>query len=447
MMERLFGTDGVRGIANTKLSCDMAFKLGQAAVKFLGSTIVIGKDTRLSGDMLEAALASGVMSMGGTVLLVGIVPTPAIAFLTRELQCGGGVVISASHNPPAYNGIKFFDSRGFKLPDAFEDEIEAFIKAGGTPLEELPAGDMVGVSLVIENAAGLYVDHVVKSVFDQDISFSGLHVALDVAHGAASSASEEALVLLGAKVTVINNDYNGLDINVDCGSTNLAPLHKLMAKCGADVGIAHDGDADRLMIIGADGKEIDGEMIEAFCAIDLKERGALAGNMVAATVAGNLGFVLAMKQAGIEVLQTQVGDRYVLEAMLQHGCVLGGEQSGHVIMLDYNSTGDGLLVACQFLAACIRSGKTASQAASVMVKVPQVLINVQDVDKLAMESNEALALAVREAQAELGESGRVLIRPSGTEPCIRVMVEAFDPDMASRVGNCLAQVVKTELSL
>ncbi|MCL2826540.1 MAG: phosphoglucosamine mutase [Eggerthellaceae bacterium] len=446
-MERMFGTDGVRGIANTELTCDMAFKLGQAAVAFLGHTIIIGKDTRRSGDMLESALAAGIMSMGGSALLAGIIPTPAIALLTRELYCDGGVVISASHNPPAYNGIKFFNSQGFKLPDALEDEIEAFITGGGANKSDLPEGDMVGVAVPIENACGLYIDHAVKSIEAQGLRFDGLHIALDTAHGASSTTSEEAFLRLGARVTVINSDFNGTDINVECGSTNLAPLKKLMEETGADVGIAHDGDADRVMFVGAGGKEIDGDMVEAVCALDLKERGLLQGNMVATTVMCNLGFMHAMRNAGIEVLQTKVGDRYVLEAMLEKGCVIGGEQSGHIIMLDHNSTGDGLLVACQFLAACRRQGKTVEEATSVMTSVPQVLINVHGVDKAALSTNNNVTQAIAAAGEELGDTGRVLIRPSGTEPLIRVMVEAFDPAQATQVAERLAEVVKTELAL
>lgn len=446
-MARLFGTDGVRGIANTELTCETAFRLGQAAVVFLGRTIVIGKDTRRSGDMLESALAAGVMSMGGCALLAGIIPTPGVAFLIKELYSDGGVVISASHNPPEYNGIKFFDSQGVKLPDAAEDEIEAFIVGGGAQAEDLPAGDMVGVALPVENACGLYIDHVVKSVESQGIRFDGLHIALDTAHGAASTTSEEAFSRLGAQVSVINNDFTGVDINAECGSTNLSPLHDLMTATGADVGIAHDGDADRVMIIGAHGKVIDGDMIEAVCALDLKERGLLRGNRVTTTVMCNLGFIHVMDKAGIEVLQTKVGDRYVLEAMIEKDCVLGGEQSGHIIMRDHNSTGDGLLVACQFLAACKRLGKTVEEAASVMACVPQVLINVKGVDKAAVDTNEALTREIAAAADELGDTGRILVRPSGTEPLIRVMVEAHDPDQASRIAEHLAKVVKSELSL
>ncbi|MCL1797968.1 MAG: phosphoglucosamine mutase [Eggerthellaceae bacterium] len=446
-MAQLFGTDGVRGIANTELTCDIAFKLGQAAVVFLGKTIVVGKDTRLSGDMLESAVAAGIMSMGGTVLLAGIIPTPGIALLTSKLHGDGGIVISASHNPPEYNGIKFFNSQGFKLSDALELQVETFVLEGGAKGEDLPSGDAVGVAIPVESGCEMYIENVVNSILEQGINFEGLHIALDVGHGASALTSEAALRRLGAHVTTINDDFNGLDINVGCGSTCLDFLHDLMKETGADVGIAHDGDADRVMIVGTDGLEIDGDMIEAVCALDMKQRGVLKGNMVATTVMGNLGFFHAMREAGIEVLQTKVGDRYVLEAMIEKGCVLGGEQSGHLIMLEHNTTGDGLLVAAQFLAACKRQGKTVEEAASVMKRVPQVLINVKGVDKAGLSTNTTLLSAIEAAEKEMGETGRVLIRPSGTEPLVRVMVEAFDSVLAERIAQTLAETVKSELSL
>ena len=282
-MARLFGTDGVRGVANKELTCETAFKLGQAAVAFQGTTILIGKDTRLSGDMLEAAVSAGIMSMGGTALLAGIIPTPAIALLVRELHCDGGIVISASHNPPEYNGIKLFDSQGFKLPDAVEDEIEAYLAAGGPPVEELPGGDEVGVALPVDDACELYVAHAVSTVANEGIDFTGLKVALDVGHGASCMTSAEALRRLGAEVVVVNEDFDGTDINVQCGSTHLEPLRALVAETGADVGIAHDGDADRVMLMDAKGNEIDGDVMEAVCAIDLHKRGLLPGGTAVLT--------------------------------------------------------------------------------------------------------------------------------------------------------------------
>ena len=444
-MARLFGTDGVRGMANTQLTCDLAFKLGQAAVAFQGKTILIGKDTRLSGDMLESAVAAGIMSMGGTALLAGIIPTPAIALLVRELHCDGGIVISASHNPPEYNGIKLFDAQGFKLPDAVEDEIEAFVARGGAAADELPAGDAVGVALPVDDACELYIAHAVATVADEGIDLAGLKVALDVGHGASCMTSAEALRRLGAHVTVVNEDFDGTDINVQCGSTHLGPVRDLVAEIGADVGIAHDGDADRVMLVDAHGNEIDGDVVEAVCAIDLKERGLLAGNTAVSTVMCNLGLSHALRDAGIELVQTKVGDRYVLEAMREGGFVLGGEQSGHMIFLEHNSTGDGLVTALQFLAACKRSSKAVADAAAVMTRFPQTLINVHVSDKHAVDGNAAVQAAVQAAEAELGDSGRVLLRPSGTEPVVRVMVEAASAEEADRHAHAIAAVVEREV--
>lgn len=457
-MPRLFGTDGVRGVANTELTCELAYRLGQAAAVFLGGSIVIGKDTRLSGDMLEAAASAGIMSAQGTALLAGIIPTPGVALLVRELHADGGLVISASHNPPEYNGIKLFDAEGFKLPDDVEDAIERFIADGGLEgaaaraaegLEEgaaaLSAGDAVGVALPVDDALDLYIEHAVRSVRAQGVDFSGLHIALDAGHGASALTSAEAFERLGARVSVINDDFNGVDINVGCGSTNLDPLARLMEECGADVGVAHDGDADRVMIMAPGGIEVDGDFIEAVCALDMHERGVLAHGTVVSTVMCNLGFVKAMEAAGIAVVQTRVGDRYVLEEMREHGYSIGGEQSGHMILLEHNSTGDGLMTACQFLAAVRRSGKTVAQAAQVMTRFPQTLINVRVNDKHALEGNEAVAAAVAAEEALLADEGRVLIRPSGTEPVVRVMVEAASSQAAEAAARRIAAVVEAAL--
>lgn len=456
-MARLFGTDGVRGVANVDLTCELAYRLGQASVAFMGKTIVLGKDTRKSGDMLEAAVVAGITSAGGDALLAGVIPTPAVALLTRELHADGGIVISASHNPPEYNGIKFFDAQGFKLPDAVEDEIEQFIAEGGLEgavervLKQgeeasMPAGALVGVAVEVEDACEMYIDHVVNSIQAQGIDFSGLHVALDTGHGASSLTSAEALRRLGAEVTVINDDFDGNDINVECGSTHLGPLSELMVESGADVGIAHDGDADRVMMLAVDGTEIDGDMMEAVLAVDLKNRGCLPGNVAVSTVMTNLGFVHAMREAGIEVLQTKVGDRYVLEAMREGGYVLGGEQSGHMILLEHNSTGDGLMTACQFLAAVRRSEKPVEEAIKVMTRFPQTLINVRVKDKHALDGNEAIWSAVRTAEEAMGDSGRVLVRTSGTEPLVRVMVEAETQDVADAHARTIADVVEAQLA-
>jgi phosphoglucosamine mutase len=471
-MPRLFGTDGVRGIANVELTCELAYRLGQAATTFLGKTIVVGRDTRRSGDMLEAALVAGITSAGGTALLAGIIPTPGVALLVREMKAAGGAVISASHNPPEYNGIKLFDKAGFKLPDSVEDSIEAFIVAGGLEGQvarskaeasdsdkvaetgyfsgvqssvasevTMPSGGALGVALPLDGAEEIYINHVVESIQAQGVSFEGLHVALDAGHGASAYTSPEALRRLGARVTVINEDYNGSDINVQCGSTHLEPLRMLMAESGADIGVAHDGDADRVMLMTPAGVVVDGDMVEAVCALDMQKRGVLAGNTVVSTVMCNFGFVRAMREAGINVVQTKVGDRYVLEAMRADGYVIGGEQSGHMILLEHNSTGDGLMTACQFIAAVVRSGKPIDEAIKVMEKMPQTLINVRVNDKHAVGNSEEVQAVVLAAEEALGEEGRVLLRPSGTEPVVRVMVEAVDDAVAQQLAENIAKVV------
>ncbi len=459
-MARLFGTDGVRGVANIELTNRIAYRLGQAAVVFLGKTIIVGKDTRLSGDMLESAMVAGITSAGGTALLAGVIPTPAVALLVRKLSAAGGAVISASHNPPEYNGIKLFDSLGYKLPDALEDKIEAFIRNGGLEgsasqgdalsatdsqpdgADPMPSGSDLGFAVQLKDALDIYIDHAVDSIRSQNIDFKGMHIALDTGHGASSLTSPEALRRLGAEVDVINDDYDGFDINVGCGSTHLEPLMELVEKTGADLGIAHDGDADRVMMVSSTGREIDGDIVEAVCAIDMKSRGVLANNTVVSTVMCNLGFTHAMHDAGIDVVQTKVGDRYVLEEMRANGYSIGGEQSGHMILLDYNSTGDGLMTAVQFIAAVKRSGKHVDEAIDVMQKYPQTLINVRVSDKQAASESQAVLDAVRSAEEELGEDGRVLLRPSGTEPVIRVMVEASTQEDADRHARAIASVVE-----
>ena len=448
-MARLFGTDGVRGVANAELTCELAMRLGQAAVRFMGSPIVVGRDTRLSGDMLQAALVAGIASAGGDALIAGIVPTPAVALLVREMRAAGGIVISASHNPPEYNGIKCFDAQGFKLPDAVEDDIQAFVEAGGLDAlggDALPVGAGVGVAIELEDAAETYIRHAVDSVASQGIDFSGLHVALDCGHGASSLTSAEALRRLGAEVTVVHDDFDGMDINVGCGSTCLDPLREVMAASGADVGIAHDGDADRVMLLSKDGVEIDGDIVEAVIARDMKMRGCLPHDTVVSTVMANLGFVRAMEDLGIAVKQTKVGDRYVLEEMLAGGFALGGEQSGHMILLDYNSTGDGLMTACQFLCAVRRSGRTVEDAIAIMKRFPQTLVNVRVRDKHALEGCAPVRDAVAAAEARMGSDGRVLVRTSGTEPVVRVMVEASRAETARSCAESIAAVVEHELA-
>lgn len=444
-MAKLFGTDGVRGVANTELTCDIAFKLGQAAVEFLGKTIVVGKDTRLSGDMLGNALSAGIMSMGGNVLDAGIIPTPGVAYLVRELHAEGGIVISASHNPPEYNGIKFFDRQGFKLTEEAEAEIESFVLAGGADPASLPSGDAVGVVLPVENACDLYIQHAISSLQDKTLDFSKLTIALDTGHGASSLTTAAALEQLGATVHVINDSFNGVDINVKCGSTHLEPVKELLAETGAHIGIAHDGDADRAMFVDELGNEIDGDVVETVCALDLQKRGLLRDDTVVSTVMCNLGFTKAMDAAGISVVQTQVGDKYVLNEMRKINAVIGGEQSGHMIFLDHNSTGDGLITALQFLAACLRNDQPVSKTAALMQRFPQELINVRVADKHAVSENAVVATAIAEAEAKLDGSGRILVRPSGTEPLVRVMVEAATHEEALGYAQEIASIIEREL--
>lgn len=444
-MAKLFGTDGVRGVANTELTCDIAFKLGQAAVEFLGKTIVVGKDTRLSGDMLGNALSSGIMSMGGNVLDAGIIPTPGVAYLVRELHAEGGIVISASHNPPEYNGIKFFDRQGFKLTEEAEAEIESFVLAGGADPESLPSGDAVGVVLPVENACDLYIQHAISSLQDKTLDFSKLTIALDTGHGASSLTTAAALEQLGATVHVINDSFNGVDINVECGSTHLEPVKELLAETGAKIGIAHDGDADRVMFVDELGNEIDGDVVETVCALDLQKRGLLRDDTVVSTVMCNLGFTKAMDAAGISVVQTQVGDKYVLNEMRKLNAVIGGEQSGHMIFLDHNSTGDGLITALQFLAACLRNDQPVSETAALMQRFPQELINVRVADKNEVMESTTVSEAIQQAEAKLAGSGRVLVRPSGTEPLVRVMVEAATHEEALGYAQEIASIIEREL--
>lgn len=444
MTRRLFGTDGVRGIANAQLTPRLAFKLGCAAARFCGDRIVIGKDTRKSGDMLEAALVAGLTSQGADAYLAGVIPTPAVALLVRQLGASGGIVISASHNPPEYNGIKFFDAEGYKLPDALEDQIEAYLHAEGGD-GDVKMGAAIGSSHAIDDAEERYVSHAADTVRCEGLDFSGLKVAVDCGHGASSHTTPETLRRLGAEVVVANDDWDGTDINVDCGSTHPDVIAALVLDEHADVGISHDGDADRMIAVDEQGNILDGDFVEAICAYDLAQRGKLVGNTVVSTVMCNLGFQRAMREQGISVEMTKVGDRYVLERMRAGGFVIGGEQSGHIIFLEHNTTGDGLVTALQLIATMRRNGRRLSELSRIMTKYPQTLVNVRVADKHALEGNATVAAARADAERELGTSGRVLMRPSGTEPLVRVMVEAADAVQADRVAHELAEVVEREL--
>jgi len=444
---RLFGTDGVRGVAGRDLTARLAMDLSVAAARVLGEAgafaghrpvAVVGRDPRASGEFLEAAVVAGLAGAGVDVLLLGVLPTPAVAYLTRALEADLGVMLSASHNPAPDNGIKFFDRSGYKLADEIEDRIEAQLGADW----QGPTGADVGRVRDAHGAVEQYVAHLLSTL---PASLDGLRVVVDCANGAASSIAPEALRRAGAEVTAIGNAPDGLNINAGCGSTHLEALRAAVIAQGADAGIAHDGDADRCLAVTASGEVVDGDQIMAILATELREAGRLAGDTVVATVMSNLGFKIAMREAGIGVVETAVGDRYVLEAMKAGGYTLGGEQSGHVIMLEHATTGDGLLTGLHLLATMARRERSLEELAKVMHRLPQVLVNVRGVDKTKVGASPELAEAVTEAEKELGDGGRVLIRPSGTEPMVRVMVEAPTQEQAQRVADRLAEVVRTAL--
>jgi len=423
---RLFGTDGVRGVANSQLTPNLAFRLGQAGAYVLSKEhphprIVIGKDTRISGDMLEAALISGICSVGADVLRVGVLPTPGIALLTRTLDVSAGVVISASHNPVQDNGIKFFASTGYKLPDAIEDEIENIVLSDEKPWE-VPIGGEVGRVIEINDAGRRYMDFLKGTVGRLD----GLKVILDCANGAASYVGAVVLREFGVEVIPICNTPDGVNINACCGSTHPEQLQRAVLEHGADLGLAMDGDADRLIVVDEQGNILDGDFIMVICALAQKEKGTLAQNAVVVTVMSNLGLHLALKGAGITIYETQVGDRYVMEELLRTGAKLGGEQSGHIIFLDHNTTGDGLLTAFHLLAVVKERQVPLSQLASQMLRLPQVLINATVQHKERLMQDERVLAKVKQAELILGDQGRVLVRSSGTESLIRVMVEGSD---------------------
>lgn len=455
-MGRLFGTDGVRGVANGDLTAEMALGLSVAAALVLteaGTTskpveerrpvAVVGRDPRASGEFLEAAVVAGLASAGVDVLRVGVLPTPAIAYLTGSLGADLGVMLSASHNPMPDNGIKFFARGGHKLADELEDRIEKLYREQGAGAAwDRPTGAGVGRVRVYDEGFDTYVAHLLGVLPNR---LDGLKVVIDGAHGAAARVSPEAFARAGADVITIGAAPDGLNINDDCGSTHLAGLRAAVVEHGADLGVAHDGDADRCLAVDAAGEEIDGDQILAVLALGMKETGALRNDTVVATVMSNLGFKLAMEARGITLLQTAVGDRYVLEELKRGGHSLGGEQSGHVVVLDHATTGDGTLTGLMLAARVAATRKPLADLASVMRRLPQVLINVPEVDKSRVTTSAELASAVLDAERELGETGRVLLRPSGTEPLVRVMVEAADLEQAQSVAGRLADVVKSTL--
>jgi phosphoglucosamine mutase len=449
LLGKLFGTDGVRGRANGDLTPELALALGRAAVGALWAaerahagrpTVVVGRDPRASGHLLESALVAGICSAGGDALLVGVVPTPAVAFLTRHYGAAAGAVISASHNPMPDNGIKFFGPEGFKLPDALEERIEAAI---GSADQEAPRPVAGAVGRVREagDAVEAYLAHLLEGVPD----LGGLELVVDCANGAAATVAPEAYRRAGARVTALAAEPDGENINAGVGSTHPEHVQAAVRRSGAVVGLAHDGDADRLIAVDEHGELVDGDVILAVAALDERERGALPTGTVVTTVMTNLGFRQAMAAHDVEVVQTAVGDRYVLEAMRAGGHALGGEQSGHIIFLDRATTGDGVLTALRLLAIMARSGRPLSELATVMRRLPQVLVNVRVADRDALAASAAIGAAVAAEEAALGDRGRVLVRASGTEPLVRVMVEAPTESGAREVAERLAAVVGDEL--
>ncbi len=446
-MGRLFGTDGVRGVANGELTAELALDLSVAAAHVLGDvgafeghrpTAVVGRDPRASSEFLEAAVVAGLASAGVDVLRVGVLPTPAVAHLTDALDADLGVMISASHNPMPDNGIKFFARGGQKLADDLENAIEQRI---GEEWQR-PVGAAVGRVRDDGASAEAYLKHLQTTLPHR---LDGLKVVVDCAHGAAYEVAPEALRRAGADVIAIGAEPDGININDGCGSTHLERLRVVVAAYGADAGIAHDGDADRCLAVDAEGGIVDGDQILAILALAMREAGTLQDDTVVVTVMSNLGFKLAMHREGLRVVETAVGDRYVLEAMKAGGFSLGGEQSGHVVLLDHATTGDGVLTALHLLGRVAAAGKPLAELAAVMSKLPQVLVNVSGVDKSRVGSSPELSAAVAAVEAELGETGRVLLRPSGTEPLVRVMVEAPTSELAGAVADRLSAAVRTAL--
>ena len=448
-MARLFGTDGVRGVANRDLTVDLALNLAKAAALVLGEAArkdgrrpiaVIGRDPRISGEYLAAAVAAGLAASGVDVYDAGVIPTPATAFLTADFSADFGVMISASHNPAPDNGIKFFASGGHKLADEVEDQIEAAMNSKALS----PMGSSVGRVQRFADAEDRYIVHLLGAIPNP---LDGLKIVIDCAHGAASAISPQVFADSGAKVIVIGNDPDGLNINAGFGSTHMSALQSAVLEHGADMGFAHDGDADRCLGVDHDGQIIDGDQLMAILALSLKARGELARNTLVATVMSNLGLRIAMREADIEMIETKVGDRYVLEQIREGGYTLGGEQSGHIIFSRFATTGDGILTGLMIAAEVKRTGKSLQELAAQMKTYPQVLINVKGVDRSRVDSDQGLKDIVSEAEKDLGATGRVLLRASGTEALVRVMVEAADEGTAHSWADRIARVVEKNLAI
>jgi phosphoglucosamine mutase len=446
---RLFGTDGIRGKANKPpMTGEIAFEIGRAAAYVLmkkhgRNLILIGKDTRLSGYMLESALTSGICSMGVDVVLVGPVPTPGIAFVTRSLRVDAGIVISASHNPFDDNGIKFFRSDGLKLPDSVEREIEKAVFS--KKLKDIrPLGSGIGKAHRVDDAAGRYIEYV-KGKFPKGMTLENKRIVVDCANGSTYKITPSVLRELGAEVIALNNEPDGLNINSKCGATHPGVVQKAVLHYGADIGIAHDGDGDRTILCDEKGELVDGDKIMAISAVDLKKRARLGKNTLVATVMSNIGMEMYLKKKGIKLIRTQVGDRYVVEEMIRRGCNLGGEQSGHIIFMDYNTTGDGAITALQILAIMCKTEKTLSKLSSVIPIYPQVLLNVPVSDPHSIDKYPSIKSAVKKAEKRLGD-GRILVRPSGTEPKVRVMVEGNNMKKTRSIAEEISDIIKSKLS-
>jgi len=446
-MGRIFGTDGVRGVANTELTADLAYKLGRAGAYVITEgthkpRIIVGKDTRISGDMLEAVLCAGILSVGAEVIKVGVVPTPAVAYLIRKYNADAGVVISASHNPVEYNGIKFFNSQGYKLKDELEDKIQSIIESDfkGVPT---PIGEQLGRMNVKYDADEDYIEHAISTV---EGDLKGLKIALDCANGASYITSVKAFRKLGAEVLVINNDPDGININKECGSTHPERLMKYVLDNDCDLGLAFDGDADRCLAVDEKGNLINGDFIMAICGRYLKEIGKLNKDTIVVTVMSNLGLDIALEKENIKTIKTKVGDRYVLEEMLKGNYKLGGEQSGHIIFLDYNTTGDGLVTGIQIASVVKKSGQKLSEIASMMTELPQVLVNakVPNNMKNIHEIDNEIKEEIKKIEDKLHGCGRVLIRPSGTEPLVRVMLEGKNQSELDEMAHALAKLIETK---
>ena len=446
-MGRLFGTDGIRGIANSFLTCELALKVGRAAGSVLSDgsrrrlLFCVGSDTRISSDMLSFSIASGLCSVGADVIILGVVPTPAVAYLVGKYRADAGIMISASHNPAEYNGIKIFSGDGYKIPDALEEQIESLVLDGE---EQALSGTDIGKVTYASNAVKDYVDHLKSTVMN---SLEGLNIAVDCANGSASVSAERLFTELGANADILHSRPDGININCDCGSTHIERLREYVLNNKLDAGVAYDGDADRCICVDDRGNIVDGDFILAICAKDMKERGKLAKNTVVGTVMTNMGFGRFCKDNGISFVATKVGDRFVLEEMLQEDYNFGGEQSGHVIFSDFASTGDGQLTSIQLLSLVKRSGSKLSELAEVMKRYPQSIINVEvsKEGKLAFYTDPQIKAAIESAKKQFGEAGRIVVRPSGTEPLIRIMTEGEDRALTENVAKSVSEIIKERL--